>query len=116
MAPCAITSEGPIAAFRNRTENEVRDLYISRFEKGTWTAPKAVHDDGWKIPVNGPMLNARGRDVAIAWFTVSGDQGHAFAEISKDAGRIFGAPIRLDDVSLGRVDIELLDDGSAIAT
>lgn len=116
----AVTSDGPIAAFRNRTENEIRDIYISRFENGAWTASKAVHDDGWNIaacPVNGPMLSARGRDVAIAWFTVSRDEGHAFAAFSKDAGRTFGAPIRLDDsMSLGRVDIELLDDGSAIAT
>jgi hypothetical protein len=116
----AVTSDGPIAAFRNRTENEVRDIHISRFENGTWTTSKAVHDDGWTIPacpVNGPMLSARGRDVAIAWFTVTGDEGHAFAAFSKDAGRTFGAPIRLDDaVSLGRVDVELLDDGSAIAT
>jgi hypothetical protein len=115
-----VTSDGPIAAFRNRTDDEVRDIYISRFENGAWTASKAVHDDGWNIPacpVNGPMLSARGRDVAIAWFTVSGDQGHAFAAFSKDAGRTFGAPIRLDDnVSLGRVDIELLEDGSALAT
>jgi hypothetical protein len=116
----AVTSDGPIAAFRNRTEDEVRDIYISRFENGKWTVSKAVHDDGWNIPacpVNGPMLSARGRDVAIAWFTMRGDEGHVFAAFSKDAGRTFGPPIRLDDnISLGRVDIELLDDGSAIAT
>jgi hypothetical protein len=67
--------------------------------------------------VNGPALSAEGRTVAIAWFTARGDQGRAFAAFSTDAGASFGAPIRLDDVSaLGRVDIELLADGSAIAT
>ena len=115
-----VTSDGPIAAFRNRTDDEVRDIYIARFENGAWSASKAVHDDGWKIPacpVNGPMLAARGRDVAIAWFTVRGDQGQVFSAFSKDAGRTFGAPIRLDDnASLGRVDIDLLDDGSVVAT
>ena len=36
---------------------------------------------------------------------------------SKDAGRTFGAPVRLDDeASLGRVDVELLPDGSAAAS
>lgn len=79
-----------------------------------------MHDDGWKMPacpVNGPMLSARQRDVAIAWFTMREEQGHVFAAFSKDAGRTFGAPIQLDDaVSLGRVDIELLGDGSAVAT
>jgi hypothetical protein len=70
----AVTSDGPIAAFRNRSETEVRDIYVSRLERGTWTEPAAVHADGWTIPacpVNGPVLSARGRDVAIAWFTVA---------------------------------------------
>ena len=116
----AVTSDGPVAAFRNRSENEIRDIYISRVENGTWTEPRAVHEDGWRIPacpVNGPMLSARDRDVAIAWFTVNEDQGRAFAAFSKDAGRTFGAPIRLDEAgSLGRVDIEVMPDGGAVAS
>jgi hypothetical protein len=63
------------------------------------------------------MLSARGRNVAIAWFTVQDDVGHAFAAFSADAGRTFGEPIRLDEASaLGRVDVELLEGGSAVAT
>jgi hypothetical protein len=116
----AVTSEGPIAAFRNRTEDEVRDIHVSRLENGKWTEPKTVHEDGWKInacPVNGPMLSARGRDVALAWFTARNDEGRAFVAFSQDAGRSFGAPIRLDDAgALGRVDVELTPDGSAIAS
>jgi hypothetical protein len=84
------------------------------------TEPRAVHEDGWKIPacpVNGPMLSARGREVAIAWFTMQQEQGRVFVAFSKDAGRTFGAPVRIDDQgSLGRVDVELLPDGSALAT
>lgn len=114
----AVTSEGPIVAFRNRSEDEIRDIYVSRLEGGRWTEPKAVHNDGWHItgcPVNGPMLSARGRNVAIAWFTMKAGQGQAFVAFSKDAGRTFGAPIRVDDGgSLGRVDIELLADGAAV--
>ena len=74
----AMTSDGPIVAFRNRSEDEIRDIYVSRLEQGRWTAPVAVHDDGWKIaacPVNGPMLSARGRDVVLAWFTLKNDVG-----------------------------------------
>jgi len=116
----AVTSDGPIVAYRNRSEDEVRDIFISRLENGTWTEPKAVHADAWKIaacPVNGPMLSARGRDVAVAWFTAQGDQPQAFVAFSKDAGRTFGSPIRLDDGgTLGRVDVELMPDGSAAAS
>lgn len=116
----AMTSDGPVIAYRNRGDDEVRDIHVSRLEKNAWTEPTAVHHDNWKIPacpVNGPMLSARGRDVALAWFTVKDDVGHAFAAFSRDAGGTFGPPIQLDQASsLGRVDIELLLDGSAVAT
>ena len=116
----ALTADGPIAAFRNRSEQEVRDIYVSRFENGKWTEPKAVFDDGWTIaacPVNGPMLSARDRSVAIAWFTLKDAQGRAFIAFSSDAGRSFKPPIRLDDNgALGRVDVELMPDGSAVAS
>ena len=116
----AITAEGPIVAYRNRTADEIRDIYVSRLVGGTWTEPRAVHNDNWRIaacPVNGPALNARGRDVAIAWFTGVGDQGRVYAAFSSDAGESFGPPVRVDDVSaLGSVDVELLADGSAAVT
>ena len=116
----AVTSEGPIVAYRNRTEDEVRDIVVSRFAGERWTEPVPVHADGWKIaacPVNGPMLSARGRQVVLAWFTAVGDIGHAYAAFSSDAGRTFGERIRVDDVATqGRVDVEMLDDGSAVAS
>nr|MBA3297105.1 exo-alpha-sialidase [Acidobacteriota bacterium] len=115
----AVTADGPIVAYRDRTADEVRDIYVSRLENGKWTTGAAVHQDAWRInacPVNGPSLSARGRDVAIAWFTAKNDQPKSFAAFSTDAGRTFGTPIRLDDdASLGRVDAELLPDGSAVA-
>jgi len=115
----AVTSEGPIVAFRNRTEDEIRDIYVSRLEGNQWSEAKAVYNDGWHItgcPVNGPMLSARGRDVAVAWFTAKAAQGQVFVAFSKDAGRTFAPPIRVDDgASLGRVDVELLTDGGAAA-
>lgn len=116
----AVTSDGPIVAYRDRSDDEIRDIYISRFVNGKWTQPSPVHRDNWKIaacPVNGPALSADGRRVAIAWFTAQGDTGHAFAAFSSDAGATFGEPIRLDEqAALGRVDVQLLDDGSAVAT
>lgn len=116
----AMTADGPIVAYRNRTTDEIRDIYIARLVGGTWTEPRAVHNDSWRIaacPVNGPALSARVRDVAIAWFTAVGDQGHVYAAFSSNAGATFGPPIRIDDVgAVGRVDVELLADGSAAVT
>jgi hypothetical protein len=113
----AITSEGPIVAFRDRSAKEIRDIYVSRLVAGRWTTPVPVHNDGWRIeacPVNGPSVSARNRDVAVAWFTALNDEGKAYVAFSRDAGRTFGAPIRVDDESaIGHVDVELLKDGSA---
>jgi hypothetical protein len=98
----------------------VRDIYVSRLENGKWTEAARVHEDGWTIPacpVNGPMLAARGTRVAIAWFTAAGDQGRVFVAFSDDAGRTFRTPIRVDEAgSLGRVDVELMEDGSAVVS
>jgi hypothetical protein len=113
----AITAEGPIVAFRNRSTDEVRDIYLSRLVGGRWSTPVPVHKDNWAIdacPVNGPAASARGRDVVVAWFTALKDEGKVFAAFSSDAGRTFGAPVRVDDVmATGHVDLELLKDGSA---
>ena len=116
----AVTAEGPIVAYRDRSASEIRDIYVSRLISGKWTEPVAAHRDDWKIaacPVNGPALSAKGRDVALAWFTAKGDEGHAYVAFSHDAGKSFGSPVRLDDATaLGRVDVTLLEDGSAAAT
>ena len=113
----AETPEGVIVAFRNRSATEVRDIYVARFADGRWSPPAIVHADGWMIeacPINGPSIAARGRDVAVAWFMAKNDQGRAFVALSHDGGRTFGAPVRVDDAgSLGRLGVQLLDDGSA---
>ena len=116
----ATTTDGPIVVYRDRTDNEIRDIYVTRNENGVWRPGKAVHADGWRIeacPVNGPVISGHGRDVVVAWFAAPQDQGQAYAAFSSDAGRTFGTPIRLDDgSSLGKVDVEMLDDGSAVVT
>jgi hypothetical protein len=116
----AVTTDGPIVAYRDRSDTEIRDIYVSRLVGAKWSEPTPVHRDNWQIaacPVNGPALSADGKAVALAWFTAKGDEGHTFIAFSLDSGRTFGKPIRLDDASaLGRVDAALLSDGSAMAT
>ncbi len=116
----AVTADGPIVAYRDRSPTEIRDIYVSRLVSGKWTEPVPVHRDDWQIaacPVNGPALSANGKTVALAWFTAKGDQGHTYVAFSTDSGKSFGKAVQLDDGSaLGRVDVALLDDGSAAAT
>jgi len=115
-----VTTDGVLAAFRDRSPEEVRDIHVSRLQSGAWTPARALHDDKWMIdacPINGPALSARRREVAAAWFTAPNDNGRAFAAFSHDGGSTWGEPIRLDDQgSLGHVDVELLEDGSAVAS
>jgi hypothetical protein len=106
--------------YRDRTDKEIRDIYVSRLEAGKWSAGIPVHNDGWHVescPINGPVIGAHGRDVAVAWFTAPNNQGQSFVAFSQDAGRTWGQPVRLDDgSSTGKVDLEMLDDGSVVAT
>ena len=113
-----MTAEGPVAAYRDRSAEEVRDIYYVRGGAGGWGAPRAVHADNWQInacPVNGPQLAADGRRVALAWYTGVGETAKVQVAFSTDAGATFGPPARVDDgETLGRVDVVLLADGSAL--
>jgi hypothetical protein len=113
----AATSDGILVAYRDRSADEIRDIYVTTFDGTAWSAPVLVHADNWMIngcPVNGPAVSARGREVAVAWFTAKDDQGQAFVAFSHDAGKTFGPAVRLDEGrSLGHVGVQLLADGSA---
>ena len=114
----ALTSEGPIAAYRDRSDEEVRDIYFVRGQSGGWGGPRPVHADNWQIkacPVNGPSVAADGRRVALAWFTGEGENQRVQVAFSDDAGATFGRPTRVDDgEAMGRTDVLLLADGSAL--
>lgn len=116
----AMTADGPIVAYRDRTENEIRDIYVTRRMKGVWTEPKAVHNDGWEVnfcPVNGPFVAAQGERVALAWFTSAKETPRVKVAFSSDAGATFSAPIIVDEGSpAGRVAAVLLPDGSALVS
>jgi hypothetical protein len=112
------TNSGVVAAYRDRSEGEIRDVSIARLVGGRWQAGGSVHADGWRIegcPVNGPALASAGDHVALAWFTAANEDGRAYLAFSRDGGASFGVPIRIDEGRpLGRVDVEVLPDGSAV--
>ena len=114
----AVTSDGPIAVYRDRSAGEVRDIYIVRQVNGSWTAPQPVFADNWQIagcPVNGPAIAANGRNVVVAWFSSPGNVPRVKVAFSNDAGATFSQPIQVDDgENVGRVDTLLLADGSAL--
>jgi hypothetical protein len=114
----AAAASGPVVVYRDRSDDEVRDIYVTRLVDGDWTEGTPVHSDGWVIPacpVNGPAVAARDNDVAVAWFTGAGDEPRAQVAFSSDGGVLFGDPIRVDDGrALGRVDVLWLESGSVL--
>jgi hypothetical protein len=111
------TPHGILVAYRDRSEEEVRDIAVVRYEDGKWGAPQRIGNDLWKIPgcpVNGPALDAWKENVAIAWFTGVNDEGKVQIAFSKDEGSSFGPAIRVDSGNAtGRVDVVLLNEKEA---
>ncbi|WP_297794761.1 hypothetical protein [uncultured Eudoraea sp.] len=116
----AITSNGAVVLYRDRSEEEIRDISIVRQVEGKWTAPKPIHADNWRIkgcPVNGPKVAALDNNLAVAWFTAAGEQGKVKLAFSADGGANFDPPIRVDEANaIGRVDVVLLDAEIAIVS
>ncbi|HXG91674.1 MAG TPA: sialidase family protein [Blastocatellia bacterium] len=114
----ALTADGPVVVYRDRSEKEIRDISIIRREKGSWSRFQAISADNWRIegcPVNGPSVAAEGRRVAVAWFTATDNKPRVNVAFSKDAGANFSKPVQVDEGSpMGRVQTLLLSDGSAI--
>ena len=114
----AMSEEGPVVVYRDRSDQEIRDISIVRLRDGKWSQPRSVFQDNWQIngcPVNGPAVAAAGRRIAVAWFTGAGNASRVKLAFSSDAGETFGEPITIDDGNpAGRVDVQLLADGSAL--
>jgi hypothetical protein len=111
----AITPRGPVAVYRNRTQQEIRDIYLARYVDGAWQQGKPVGDDGWNIPgcpVNGPVIQANGSQLAVAWFSASNDQPKVQLAWSNDAGGTMSAPVQVAAGGLlGHVGAAMLPSG-----
>ncbi|MDA8818688.1 sialidase [Flavobacteriaceae bacterium] len=109
----AVTNNGPVVVYRDRSEKEVRDIYIVRKTNGIWDDPIPVHNDGWEIngcPVNGPKVASNSNNLAVSWFTVSSENPTVNLSFSKSNGASFGTPIKINDEdAIGRVDVAFLN-------
>jgi hypothetical protein len=116
----ALTSAGPVAVYRDRSPDEIRDIHVTRLDDGAWTPPEVVHEDGWETgacPVNGPAVAASGERVAVAWFTAAGGVPRVKVAFSGDAARSFSTPVVVDGGNpAGRVDLLMLDDGAVLVS
>jgi hypothetical protein len=113
----AIASRGPLAVYRDRTADEIRDIYVARHDGERWGPGERLYADNWKIPgcpVNGPSIVADGDDVAVAWFSAADDQPVVRLIRSADGGLTFGDPLVIAQGRLaGYVRLALLSAGHA---
>ncbi|HVG09953.1 MAG TPA: sialidase family protein [Thermoanaerobaculia bacterium] len=115
----ALAADGPVVAFRDRTADEVRDIYVARWTATGWSKPVRAGADDWKIPgcpVNGPAIAASGKQVAVAWFTAAPPGPRVQLAVSSDGGATFAKPVLIDTGKpLGRVDL-VLDGKDAVVS
>jgi hypothetical protein len=113
------TSRGLLAAYRDRGEDELRDIALVLRAGPTWSEPRPLARDGWRIdgcPVNGPALASDGARVVAAWYSAALAPRVRVA-FSADGGATFGPGQRVDDGRpIGRVDAVLLADGTALVS
>jgi hypothetical protein len=104
--------------YRDRTAEEVRDVFVARLGAAGWEAPRPVGVDRWRMPgcpVNGPAADADGDRVAVGWFTAAGDRPRVELAWSHDGGASFGTPARVDDgAPVGRVELVMRDDHALV--
>ncbi len=116
----AMTDQGLVVVYRDRTENEIRDMSIVRLVDGEWTEPMPVAIELWQMPgcpVNGPSISAQGDQLAAAWFTAKGGFAQVKLGFSADAGASFGQPIVVSEGSTnGRVGIDHLPNGDVVVS
>ncbi len=112
-----MTSNGPVVVYRDRSQEEIRDISMVRWENGQWTQPQIVAEDNWHIPgcpVNGPEIDALGSNIAMTWFTAENDNPRVQVVFSDDSGKTFGLPYRIDKGNaIGRVDVAMINENTA---
>lgn len=116
----AMTAQGPVVIYRNRSDREIRDIAITRLVNGKWTEPDIIHPDGWEIagcPVNGPKVTALGNTLLVGWFTAPMEIPLVKFAFSTDSGASFGQPVFVEGAGvIGRVDVALLNEQSGVVS
>jgi len=116
----APTPDGMAVVYRDRSEEEVRDISIVRLKNGRWSDSQPLSKEGWEIrgcPVNGPAISSAGQNVAVAWFTAAHNQPRVYVALSADGGATFSSQILVGDGNpLGRVDIIAHPSGNAFVS
>lgn len=118
LALTVLPNGAVLLAYRDRSDDEIRDIAYQRYSRGQWSPARAPGEDGWEIagcPVNGPALSRRGAHVAAAWFTAAHGEPKVMTARSSNIGNSWNLSGSVSDGEprpLGRVSIAVTRDGS----
>ena len=114
------TDSGITVIYRDRSENEIRDMSVVRLVDNEWTAPTPLKVELWEMPacpVNGPSASALGDHMAVAWFMAKGGTPEVKLAFSEDGGANFKDPIVVSQGNTsGRVSTTMLNDGTLLVS
>ena len=114
------TDKGPVVVYRDRSDKEIRDIYVTRNINDEWETPAPVYNDGWEIygcPVNGPKVVSNSNNLAVSWFTVADGKPSVNLSFSESYGSSFSNPIKINDyTAIGRVDVAFLNDSEVMVS
>lgn len=113
-----VTDLGTFAIYRDRSEDEIRDNYFSLFDGKEWSAPKAIHNDNWKIsgcPVNGPVMDANENLVVASWYTEASGNAEIYLAKYNSSSSLFDEPVLVSNNEvLGRSDLLITNDNQIV--
>ena len=114
------TDKGPVVVYRDRSDKEIRDIYVTRNIDDGWETPVPVYNDEWEIygcPVNGPKVVSNSNNLAVSWFTVADGKPSVNLSFSESYGSSFSNPIKINDyTAIGRVDVAFLNDNEVLVS
>jgi hypothetical protein len=125
VCDCCTTSVAPLASgavlvYRDRTQDEIRDIVVRRRVEGQWSEPAQAGQDHWRIegcPINGPAVAGLGTSVAVAWFTAADERARVRLAFSTDGAATFAPALEVDgDRPIGHVGVALADERTAFVT
>ena len=103
----AYLGDNLVVAYRDRSDDEIRDIWSVRRTADGWQDPVRVAHDDWQIPgcpVNGPAVAAGETADAIAWFSLRNGNPEVKVTFTRDGGATFSEPILLDSAEMNDVD------------
>ncbi|GAB2616981.1 exo-alpha-sialidase [Belliella aquatica] len=110
----------PMVFFRDRSQEEFRDMGMVRFVDNSWQETQPVYNDFWQVqgcPVNGPRAASFGNTSAIAWYTGANARPEVKVSFIQTGASTFEQPIKIDlGSTIGRVDLALLDEETAVVS